>query len=112
MHFTETTTISSGEREKLHVKTVCDNIKNEYHNISSQRTMSASSQSGSNTLSHIKGVVDHYHRIVYCDLPKSGTTSWHSVFAKLAKHESIERRQLFERHPYQWHYYRANDRYK
>ena len=50
-----------------------------------------------------KGIVDHFHRVVYCDIGKTGTTSWFQLFQKLTKQEKLERSAFFRRHHYKWY---------
>ena len=52
--------------------------------------------------STLRGVVDHYHRVEFCDIPKSGTTSWLVMFYKLTEKERAQRTKWFSRHPYSW----------
>ena len=59
-----------------------------------------------------KGVVDHYKKIVYCDIPKSGTTSWFEMFQKLTERERLERKKWFSEHPYNYNFVRNFDRWK
>ena len=59
-----------------------------------------------------KGIVDHYHQIVYCDIGKVGTTSWHQFFMKLTKKERAERSSWRADHPYSWYDMRPSDRWK
>ena len=50
-----------------------------------------------------KGIVDNYHGVLYCDIGKTGTTSWLHFFKIMTANEAQKRRQWFNEHPYSWY---------
>ena len=53
-------------------------------------------------ISTVRAFVDHYHKVMYCEIPKVGTTSLLSMFQQLGQKEIHEREQWFSKHPYEW----------
>ena len=39
-------------------------------------------------------------KVVYCDIGKTGTSSWHAVFENMMKRERSKRTRLYKKHPY------------
>ena len=62
--------------------------------------------------STLRAVVDHYHKVVYCEIPKVASTSWAKLFKKLAAKEMDSRKQWFAEHPYPWMTFKVNSRYR
>ena len=77
--------LSDNER----VKDVCQRIRNGAYTVP---------QSNDKKPSRQKGIVDHYHQVVYCDIGKTGSTSWYSVFSSIIKREQHSRLTFVPKH--------------
>ena len=89
--------------DKERIKDVCQMISKGAYNMS---------QANDKTPSRQKGIVDHYHQVVYCDIGKTGSTSWLSLFRSIIKREQQSRQQWYHRHNYTWYNSRELDRYR
>ena len=85
------------------IEDVCQRIRNGAYTVP---------QSNDKKPSRQKGIVDHYHQVVYCDIGKTGSTSWYSVFSSIIKREKHSRKQLYYKYNYRWYNSRQEDRYR
>ena len=72
------------------VRMVCERVENSEYPTTPIYPVGQSRQ---------KGLLDHYHRIVYCDIGKVGSTSWRKFFKKLTAKEKAERSSWRSKHP-------------
>ena len=62
-----------------------------------------------NTNSRQRGIVDHYSKVVYCDIPKVATRSWLVFFNKLTAINKEERLVKYGNHTYSFNSLRVGD---
>ena len=78
---------------KARIREVCDRISNGYY-VHPRKTKPENSV--------LRTLVDHYHQVVYCSIPKVATDSWFYLFKSVFEKEEAARRDLFSLH---MHYY-------
>ena len=79
------------------MREVCERIRHGYYpSVGRVESPTVTSRKGS----QLKAIVDHYHKMLFCDIGKTGTSSWLSVFKKMVEHEKTKRRQWFKKHPF------------
>ena len=72
------------------------------------------SRGGNGTSSSLRALVDHFHKFIFCDVPKTGTTSWLEFFKGMMERERMERRTWMKRHGYRYPWYEthSDDRFR
>ena len=71
---------------------ICDLINNGSYSI--PRSYGNNSQP--------KGIVDHFRQVLYCNIGKTGSTSWLKMFKIITAIEKTSRKKWFENHSYPW----------
>ena len=88
---------------KQRIDRVCDLIKNGTYHV--PRTYDSD-------IRRPKGIVDNYHGVLYCDIGKTGTTSWKIFFGLMTRKEKKERTTWFKKHSYPWYIRRPKGRWR
>ena len=57
----------------------------------------------------LRAYADHFHQVMFCEVPKAGSTSWFTMFRRLMQKEKDVREKWFQQHVYDW--YGGHDRY-
>ena len=62
--------------------------------------------------SQLKALVNHYHETLFCDIGKTGTSSWLAVLKKMIERERAKRKEWFKKHPFRPYFIQKPDRYR
>ena len=98
----------------LRIRQVCERIKHGYY-PSVRRVESPTEKRWrppSRNGSQLKALVDHYHKMLFCDIGKTGTSSWLAVFKQMIERERSERTLWFKKHPFRFYPIQNPDRYR
>lgn len=90
-----TDVLSSSHREIINrMRGVCDLIDKGHYDASKdlRNRLDASAWNQSTLIA----LVDHYQQVVYCQVPKVGTTSWNVMYKKLAERDRRQRVEFFK----------------
>ena len=60
-------------------------------------------RSGNQTITKARGIVDNYHKVLYCQNAKVASTSWVEMFTIMIREERLNRRKWFAKHPHPWY---------
>ena len=98
----------------LRMKEVCERIKHGYYPLVGRVESPTETKwrPPSRNGSQLKAIVDHYHKMLFCDIGKTGTSSWLNVFNKMIERERSERTMWFRKHPFRPYSIKKADRYR
>ena len=106
--------LESQTAQILRMRVVCERIKHGYYpsvgrvESPNKRRWRPPSRKGS----QLKALVDHYHKMLFCDIGKTGTSSWHAVFNKMVERDRKKRTEWFKKHPFRPYSIHKPDRYR
>ena len=88
------------------INTVCSSLKNDPINglLNNSTT--------SDIPSHLKVVVDHYNKVLFCDVPHTASSGWIALMREIIKKQGEDRIQWAKEHPSKWNDYFPGDRFR
>ena len=64
------------------------------------------------TVGYIKVVVDHYNKVLFCDVPHTASSGWIALMREIIKKQGEDRIQWAKEHPLTWNDYFPDDSFR